>query len=83
MFQANEKGDETDDSEEETGSGEDANPIAQYGILSMVLRVCEISLTPFEQVMQWPVTQVFYLTCYAIDKNKMEELQIQQWKMKH
>ena len=75
-----------DQEDEEQGIKEDfqaTNPLGQYGILPYVLKVVEITNTPFNDVLEWSINQVFYLTCYAIDKMKMDEMMVKQWKKTH
>ena len=80
LFENRSKEDEVEGSEKDYQA---ANPLGQYGILPYVLKVVEITNTPFNEVLEWSINQVFYLTCYAIDKMKMDELMVKQWKRTH
>jgi len=45
--------------------------------------VCEISNTSFEEVMSWQISQTLFLTCYAIDQQKLQEQAQKKWKKTH
>ena len=62
------------DEDEEERETQIESPMGQYGIIPFILEVVRLTRTPFEDVMKWSICQVFYLTCYSIDKNKMEEM---------
>ena len=80
-----------DEEEEENKGGETederikgpTSPLAVYGILPFVLRVSELTNHPYKDILGWAVMEVFYLTCYAIDKHNMEEMQIKMWQKTH
>ena len=72
---------ENEDTEEETPRV--TNPLAQYGSVPFVLKFIELSGLNWNEAMESPICLVLYLVCYSIDKQKLEELQIQQWKRTH
>ena len=55
----------------------------QYGLLPLVLKVCEYSNDGFDTVMSWAVCQTFYIASYIITKNKYDEQQIKQMQLKN
>ena len=78
--------------EEQDTAGEEANTerhnqsggaFEQYGLLPLVLRVCEYSNDGFDTVMSWSVCQTFYIASYIITKNKYDEQQIKQMQLKN
>ncbi len=77
------KGTDEEGEETETRNPTSGNPLQQYGILPFIIKVCEVTNTDFESVLGWSICQVFTIICYAIDKQKLEELQIKQWKATH
>jgi hypothetical protein len=80
------------DEEEQDTAGEETNTerhnqsggvFEQYGLLPLVLIVCEYSNDGFDTVMGWSVCQTFYIASYIITKNKYDEQQIKQMQLKN
>ena len=74
--------DEEDENKEKTNQGS-GSPIEQYGIIPFILKVIEITNETWGSIMGWSICQVFYLTCYAIDKQKLDELVVNNWRKTH
>lgn len=72
---------EDENTEKETQRN--SNPLEQYGTVPFVLKFIELTRLNWNEAMESPICLVLYIVCYAVDKQKMEELQIQQWKRTH
>ena len=84
------KDDEEDNEREEEG-GEAENKrrhensgdiFRQFGLIPLILSICELSNTSFDKVMSWSICQTFYIASYLITKRKYEENLIKQMQMK-
>ena len=77
------KSDDEEDGNTEEETQRVIGPLEQYGSLPFILKFIEITHLNWNETMESPICLVLYLVCYSIDKAKMEELQIQQWKRTH
>ena len=79
-----------EDAEDQTGSEAaqssnqgDGDVFRQFGMVPLILRVCEYARTDFDSVMSWSVCQTFFIASYIITKNRYEQQQIKQMQMRH
>jgi hypothetical protein len=79
IFEKDNEGGEGDQEANQTNGG----VFGQFGILPLVLTVCECSNTEFDKVMSWSICQTFYIASYIITKNKYENDLIKQMQMRN
>ena len=68
------------DKEADTGTG---GVFQQFGLIPLILSVAKESNNNFDEILNWPVSQTFYIASYIITKNRYEQQQIKQMQMKH
>lgn len=59
------------------------NRLSKWGILPYVMKVVEITNTKLDEVFNMPICEVFYLTCYQLDVDKLQKEQLEKWKRQH
>lgn len=59
------------------------NRLSKWGILPYVMKVVEITNTKLDEVFDMPICEVFYLTCYQLDVDKLQKEQLEKWKRQH
>lgn len=65
------------------GETSPANRLSKWGILPYVMKVVEITNTKLDEVFDMPICEVFYLTCYQLDVDKLQKEQLEKWKRQH
>lgn len=89
LFDSGSEEDEEDIEDETGGEGSQkqdqgiGGAFQQFGLLPLILRVCEHSNSSFDVVMDWSVCQTFYIASYIITKNRYDENQIKQMQMRN
>ena len=83
LFGSRSEEDETSEEEGEKVPEGPTSPIAEYGILPYVLKVAEITNHTYRDVLSWSLMEVLYLTCYVLDKNIADEINIKMWQNRH
>ena len=83
LFGSRSEEDETSEEEGEKIPEGPTSPIAEYGILPYVLKVAEITNHTYRDVLGWSLMEVLYLTCYVLDKNIADEINIKMWQNRH
>jgi len=68
--------------DKETNQG-NGGVFSQFGLIPLILSVAKESNNSFDDILNWSVSQTFYIASYIITKNRWEQQQIKQMQMQH
>ena len=77
-----EEDEEPDEGREAEDRGNNSSNATDWGLLGVVLAVCEKTLTPIEEVYRQPIVHTLYVASYIVEQNHRLEMELKKSKRK-